>query len=1237
MTTNERTPLLSGSKLVGKKVLFSPANRVLVAGFLISVALSFTQVPILYVFRLMECEEFYRHHAADQLGDRCNRSEIDAGTAAQVSILGMSTTFCGVLNLFYAGWQVRNWGPRTAIVLQTLFPALRVAIQVVGVAIGARDGIIIVQSSQLISLVGGMSGYLLVLNTTVGELVPASERTAMFGMLQGSVMLGTSIGYLLGGVVGDTWGIRRPFEIAAVLFTLSSVYSALFIPYIDPKTLTDTGSRKQQGWGKLFGAVKVLTPKALRLEDGRRVNHYGITFLALGVFMGVLATGYAPILIQMYSTAAFNFLPTENSYLMASNSLIRGIFLMVFFPRIISSGRKWFSDSNPKESIQVPAEAIVTNESMDLVAGTPVGQEPILVVIDVEDRSGQAFDLFFLRWSLVVDGVVTASTAFATREWHIYLAGILLPLASGSAPASKGVITEMCLSSERADALQAMTLVENVAMLSTLGLFGFIFSTFSNIGKAYLTFYCNAAIALAAVAILFLSQQRRYVSSAHSRQQSHAGKVRVGGRDLRYPMSTEKESELPDEHNDDNGPSPHREPTHHADDRNIPRDASDDEAAEAVHQRPHNDDNLIYGGEANHTASVTVVNQGKTRDIDEDDENGDADCRRTAVNQISNLSFGTDWRTAVHTALPPREVVDFLTTAFFDYAQANYFCIHPEIFSRKLTAFYDGTHEFEAHEWSSSRRSVEFISVLFMVLAMGSQFADVGVDNRWQAANQDEVMVEDLLSSHDLSRIKVPVPAHNLGWRFYEVSRKLLPDIICSSSMASVQVCTLQGIYLPSTTSRDAGYNLLGLALRMAINMGLHRSFVASSLHAHVRELRNRLWWTIYVAERLYSVEMGRPLSLSDSEIDAPFPAQMPEWNDCNRGPANLDGLIAMARICRLLGRIVEAVYNRASAEKGAIIRPKVFHQLKRELEQWKRELPNYVHLENFTTRSEAHLALTYEQAIILLTRSCLNYSAAICQSDNTLGPEAIGFLRQQAKQCVKSAVNCIDIISNLKSLSLLCASSFHDSLYCSSALHVLLLASRKLPGIIAAPMESIYRGVLVLLELARGSEAAASSLRGIIRAMASSPARTDRQHANATSSSRANISSKELGRSAWKSWIMAQPNLEPDIHIQPAANRTVEAELLDSRQDAENRDSTTRFFQFRMAGHGHSGRQEGRSPVGAPQRYNQHNEALSGEEDEANTSSHVSDITQFWIPEQAEFDIMGRDLGGVLQFEDLN
>ncbi|KAL4877789.1 hypothetical protein BJY04DRAFT_221755 [Aspergillus karnatakaensis] len=505
--TTENTPLLGKLPESGKKrTVFSPASRILIASFLISVALSFTQVPILYAFRLMTCDEFYRN---EHTPGSCTRNEIDVGTATQVSILGLSTAFCGVLNLFFAGWQIKNWGPKTALVVQTAFPALRGAIQAIGVAVGYKEGIIIVQASQLITLMGGQSGYLLVLNTAAGEVVSVSERTGMFGMLQGSVMLGTSIGYLLGGIVGDISGIRRPFEVAAILFSLSSVYSGTCVPSIKiPQTPTDT---KSSGWEALVGGLKVLAPKRIRLDNGKSIRHYGITLLGLGVFMGVLATGYAPILIQMYATAVFNFQPTENGYLMATNSVIRGIFLFFLFPKIISAGRRWFSTKGEKTTtVQDSPVPIPTHpEDFDPVAGILSEQEPPKPLVPVERAGGQEFDLFFLRWSLLVDGLATAYTAFATAGWQIYIAfaaGFLLPLASGSAPAAKGVITEMCEPSERADALQAMTLVENIAMLSTLGLFGLIFSTFADMGKAYLTFYCNAAVAFVAVGILFMSR-----------------------------------------------------------------------------------------------------------------------------------------------------------------------------------------------------------------------------------------------------------------------------------------------------------------------------------------------------------------------------------------------------------------------------------------------------------------------------------------------------------------------------------------------------------------------------------------------------------------------------------------------------------------------------------------------------------------------------------------------------------
>src|SRR3569833_1491290 len=79
---------------------------------------------------------------------------------------------------------------------------------------------------------------------------------------------------------------------------------------------------------------------------------------------------------------------------------------------------------------------------------------------------------------------------------NLYAASFLLPFGSGSAPAAKGVITSMCPSSQRTDALNAITLVENFARLSSLGLFGFIFAALAEVGQAYLTFFCNGVSSL---------------------------------------------------------------------------------------------------------------------------------------------------------------------------------------------------------------------------------------------------------------------------------------------------------------------------------------------------------------------------------------------------------------------------------------------------------------------------------------------------------------------------------------------------------------------------------------------------------------------------------------------------------------------------------------------------------------------------------------------------------------------
>ncbi|KAI0473071.1 major facilitator superfamily domain-containing protein [Xylariaceae sp. FL0804] len=544
------------------RTVFGAANRILMAGFLMAFTLGITQVPIVYVFRVMECERFYQTHPYPPLslpppslgffggfgggggfsGDEaaCRRREISAGTATQYSILSMSTSVSGLVNLFVCGYLIKVWGPRRAFASQCALLALRVASQCVGVTLGGRRGEVVFQAFQAVGALGGPRGYQLVLNTAVGEAVQARDRTAVFGRLQGAIMLGNAFGYLLGGILGDVYNIRRPFETAFFLFVASTIYGLLFMPTGHAAGGAAAQKKAKTGISAFFAPMKIIVPHRYRLKSGRTIKNYGLIFLAAGIFLGVFASGYAPSLLQLYATSEFGFGTTENGYLMFGNASMRGIFLLFVFPRIIDVGREWFNgtrlgvaedDDDPKPHDGGAGPLLLPTSPEDFAAPRGAGEapeEPITTTVatttttttnttttttaaaahaamdadDEEEVAGAGFDLLFVRWSLLVDALVTFLAGLSTSGWQVYAAGLLLPFASGSAPAAKGVMTSLCPAPSRPDSIAAITLVENAATLLTQGLFGAVFAAFSEIGRPAWTFLCNAGFAVLGFGVL---------------------------------------------------------------------------------------------------------------------------------------------------------------------------------------------------------------------------------------------------------------------------------------------------------------------------------------------------------------------------------------------------------------------------------------------------------------------------------------------------------------------------------------------------------------------------------------------------------------------------------------------------------------------------------------------------------------------------------------------------------------
>jgi hypothetical protein len=180
-------------------------------------------------------------------------------------------------------------------------------------------------------------------------------------------------------------------------------------------------------------------------------------------------------LLQLYSTDVFGFGTKKNGWLIFMYSILRGVFLTFAFPKLIAAGRK-FTAKKEEDACHVRSaegsglperEPLLTTQTHRATAAETDADK------DKAHKKEQTFtfDLTYTRFSLVADGLLTLLCSFVREGWQVYLVAAVLPFAAGTGSASKGTILQMFGSSassgERTDALAGISLVENMARLST--------------------------------------------------------------------------------------------------------------------------------------------------------------------------------------------------------------------------------------------------------------------------------------------------------------------------------------------------------------------------------------------------------------------------------------------------------------------------------------------------------------------------------------------------------------------------------------------------------------------------------------------------------------------------------------------------------------------------------------------------------------------------------------------------
>jgi hypothetical protein len=168
-----------------------------------------------------------------------------------------------------------------------------------------------------------------------------------------------------------------------------------------------------------------------------------------------------------------------------------------------------------------------------------------------------------------------------------------------------------------------------------------------------------------------------------------------------------------------------------------------------------------------------------------------------------------------------------LTSAFLKFSQTNYFYFHEATFRRKLDFYYATEHQLSIND-------AGWICTLLMTFAIGTQFAHMQTKSTpGSSASATENTPDDVI-----------------GLELYRFSCRLIPDLMTVASVETVQAFLLLGVYTLPIDTAGLAYIYYGLAIKMAIQNGMHRKLVDGNVAPEIIEVRNRLWWSAYSLER---------------------------------------------------------------------------------------------------------------------------------------------------------------------------------------------------------------------------------------------------------------------------------------------------------------------------------------------------------------------------------------------------
>lgn len=367
--------------------------------------------------------------------------------------------------------------------------------------------------------------------------------------------------------------------------------------------------------------------------------------------------------------------------------------------------------------------------------------------------------------------------------------------------------------------------------------------------------------------------------------------------------------------------------------------------------------------------------------------------------------------------LPPLDVARRLFAVQYTYIGTIFSFTDPETFENSLLKAYQGLPEN-----ADSESRLAYAKVL-MILAFGKLYSI----NQW---------------------IDFKGPP---GFDYFTAAVDLLPDVHEQGSILYAETLAYVGYFMQNMNRRDAAFLYIGMALRMAISLGLHQEVAGASLDETALEHRRRVWWSIYSLDRIVSVKSGNPLTIQDEDIGISMPSKLPSEPDyC---PAVV--LRHYTELSRILGEVLSCIY-RKTPKSGSRLMASVRNIIV-SLNRWHRELPDGLRFDPTklsTSRESVSTFLHYYQCINMTARPLLfhvvhrrlksNYGGASKEQDWRVGFSQTTI--RVIEMCISAAHETINMMTIAAKLDLVATYGYMDGEHAFSATIVLVVVCGAFP-----------------------------------------------------------------------------------------------------------------------------------------------------------------------------------------------